>query len=316
MNPALIVAIVIASYGALGIKFTDTRYQKIVKRLGLYNRIMTEGWSWHAPLIEKVETPKYLDPYSKELKSVSLKEQILDIPPQGCITKDNVTVSVDGVLYWKISKLENFVFGIDNPILAMKELVLTKIRTEVGGLDLDETFIARNDLNKRILREVTESTMEWGIEVTRLELKDLTPDQRVLEAMEQQMTAERAKRALILESEGEKQREINVAEGLAEATLIEAKAKKERLILEAEGEAVSQTKLAEAKASAALAIAKAIEENKSSEEALRLLLAKDWMKMGEKMADAKAGSVLMIDPQSPASLIAALKQFTQKDKES
>ena len=300
MNPALIVAIVIASYGVLGIKFTDTRYQKIVKRLGLYNRIMSEGWSWHAPLIEKVESQKY-----------SLKEQIFDIPEQGCITKDNVTVSVDGVLYWKISKLENFVFGIENPKLAMKELVLTKIRTEIGGLDLDETFTARNDLNKRILREVTESTMEWGIEVTRLELKDLTPDQRVLEAMEQQMTAERAKRALILESEGEKQREINVAEGLAEATLIEAKAQKEKLILEAEGEAESQTKLAEAKASAALAIAKAIEENKSSEEALRLLLAKDWMKMGEKMADAKAGSVLMIDPQSPASLVAALKQFQQ-----
>ncbi len=305
MNPALIVAIVIASYGVLGIKFTGTRYQKVVRRLGLYNRIMGEGWSWHAPLIEKVESQKY-----------SLKEQIFDIPPQGCITKDNVTVSVDGVLYWKISKLENFVFGIENPKLAMKELVLTKIRTEIGGLDLDETFTARNDLNKRILREVTEATMEWGIQVTRLELKDLTPDQRVLEAMEQQMTAERAKRALILDSEGEKQREINIAEGLAEARIIEAKAKKERLILEAEGEAESQKKLAEAKASAALAIAKAIEENKSSEEALRLLLAKDWMKMGEKMADAKAGSVLMIDPQSPASLIAALKQFTQKDKES
>jgi len=305
MNPALIVAIVIASYGVLGIKFTDTRYQKVVKRLGLYNRIMSEGWSWHAPLIEKVESQKY-----------SLKEQIFDIPPQGCITKDNVTVSVDGVLYWKISKLENFVFGIENPKLAMKELVLTKIRTEIGGLDLDETFTARNDLNKRILREVTEATMEWGIQVTRLELKDLTPDQRVLEAMEQQMTAERAKRALILESEGEKQREINVAEGLAEATLIEAKARKERLILEAEGEAESQKKLAEAKASAALALAKALEENKSTEEALRLLLAKDWMKMGEKMADAKAGSVLMIDPQSPASLIAALKQFTQKEQDS
>ena len=304
MNPALIVSIVIASYGVLGIKFTGTRYQKVVKRLGLYNRIMSEGWSWHAPLIEKVESQKY-----------SLKEQIFDIPSQGCITKDNVTVSVDGVLYWKISKLENYVFGIENPQLAMKELVLTKIRTEIGGLDLDETFTARNDLNKRILSEVTEATMEWGIQVTRLELKDLTPDKRVLEAMEQQMTAERAKRALILDSEGEKQREINIAEGLAEAKIIEAKAKKERLILEAEGEAESQKKLAEAKASAALALAKAIEENKSSEEALRLLLAKDWMKMGEKMADAKAGSVLMIDPQSPASLIAALKQFTQKDKD-
>ena len=305
MNPGLIAAIVIASYGLLGIKFTDTKYQKVVKRLGLYNRIMSEGWSWHAPLIEKVESPKY-----------SLKEQIFDIPSQGCITKDNVTVSVDGVLYWKIAKLENFVFGIENPILAMKELVLTKIRTEIGGLDLDETFTTRNDINKRILREVTESTMEWGIQVTRLELKDLTPDQRVLEAMEQQMTAERAKRALILESEGEKQREINIAEGVAEANIIEAKARKEKLILEAEGEAESQKKLAEAKASAALALAKALEENKSTEEALRLLLAKDWMKMGEKMADAKAGSVLMIDPQSPASLVAALKQFTQKDKDS
>ena len=310
MNPALITAIAIALYGALGIKFTGTRYQKVVKRFGLYNRIMSEGWSWHAPLIEKVEAN------ADDRYGYSLKEQIFDIPKQVCITKDNVTVEVDGIIYWKIAKLENFIFGNENPKKAMMEMVLTKIRTEIGRLDLDETFIARKDLNKRILREVTEATMQWGIEVTRLELKDLTPDHRVLEAMEQQMTAERAKRALILDSEGEKQREINIAEGLAEARIIEAKAKKERLILEAEGEAESQKKLAEAKASAALALAKAIEENKSSEEALRLLLAKDWMKMGEKMADAKAGSVLMIDPQSPASLIAALKQFTQKEKES
>tara|TARA_Y100000589_G_scaffold309134_1_gene326301 strand:- start:2417 stop:3334 length:918 start_codon:yes stop_codon:yes gene_type:complete len=304
MNPGFIVAIVIASYGLLGIKFTGTRYQRYVKRFGLYNRIMSEGWSWHAPIVEQVVGQKY-----------SLMEQRFDIKPQTCITKDNVTVSVDGVLYWKISKLENFVFGIENPRQALNDVVLTKIRTEIGCLDLDETFIAREDLNKRILKEVTEASMSWGIEVTRLELKDLTPDPRVLEAMEQQMTAERAKRALILESEGEKQRNINLAEGLAKAEIIEAKAKKERIILEAEANAESQKKLADAKAEAAMALAKSIEDNEHSEEALRLLLAKDWMEMGQKMANAKSGSVLMIDPQSPASLIAALKQFIQKENQ-
>ena len=305
MNPGLIAALIVASYGLLGIKFTDTRYQKVVKRFGLYNRIMTEGWSWHAPFIENVVSQKY-----------SLMEQRYDIEPQRCITKDNVTVTADGVLYWKIAKLENFVFGIEDPKLALNDVVLTKIRTEIGSLDLDQTFIARDDLNKRILKEVTEASMTWGIEVTRLELKDLTPDPRVLEAMEQQMTAERAKRARILESEGEKQRKINIAEGLAKAEIIEAKAKKERFILEAEAEAEAQKKLANAKSEAALSLAKSIEENKYSEEALRLLLAKDWMEMGQKMADAKSGSVLLIDPQSPASLIATLKQFVQKEKES
>ena len=203
-----------------------------------------------------------------------------------------------------------------NPKQALNDVVLTKIRTEIGSLDLDETFIARENLNKRILKEVTQASMAWGIEVTRLELKDLTPDARVLEAMEQQMTAERAKRAIILESEGEKQRNINLAEGLAKAEIIEAKANKEKIILEAEAEAESQKKLADAKAEAAKALAKSIQENKHSEEALRLLLAKDWMEMGQKMADAKSGSVLMIDPQSPASLIAALKQFTNNENES
>jgi regulator of protease activity HflC (stomatin/prohibitin superfamily) len=305
MNPGFIVAIIIASYGLLGIKFTGTRYQRYVKRFGLYNRILTEGWSWHAPIIEQVVGEKY-----------SLMEQRYDIDAQTCITKDNVTVKVDGILYWKIAKLENYVFGISNPKQALNDVVLTKIRTEIGSLDLDETFIARENLNKRILKEVTQASMAWGIEVTRLELKDLTPDARVLEAMEQQMTAERAKRAIILESEGEKQRNINLAEGLAKAEIIEAKANKEKIILEAEAEAESQKKLADAKAEAAKALAKSIQENKHSEEALRLLLAKDWMEMGQKMADAKSGSVLMIDPQSPASLIAALKQFTNNENES
>tara|TARA_X000000950_G_scaffold257006_1_gene322940 strand:+ start:371 stop:1288 length:918 start_codon:yes stop_codon:yes gene_type:complete len=305
MNPGFIVAIIIASYGLLGIKFTGTRYQRYVKRLGLYNRILTEGWSWHAPIIEQVVGEKY-----------SLMDQRYDIDAQTCITKDNVTVTVDGILYWKIAKLENYVFGIANPKQALNDIVLTKIRTEIGSLDLDETFIARENLNKRILKEVTQASMAWGIEVTRLELKDLTPDARVLEAMEQQMTAERAKRALILESEGEKQRNINLAEGLAKAEIIEAKANKERIILEAEAQAESQTKLAQAKAESAKALAKSIQENKHSEEALRLLLAKDWMEMGQKMADAKSGSVLMIDPQSPAALLAALKQFTKNENES
>ena len=168
-------------------------------------------------------------------------------------------------------------------------------------------------MNECLLRELDEATDPWGVKVTRVEMRDIVPSRGVQQAMEQQMTAEREKRAAILRSEGEKEAQLNEARGHAEALVLDARAQQEALLLEADAQAKQQSTLARAKAEAALEIARALEASPRAEEALRLLLAKEWMAMGEQMAAAPAGSVLMVDPQSPAALLSALKAFQKSD---
>jgi regulator of protease activity HflC (stomatin/prohibitin superfamily) len=188
-------------------------------------------------------------------------------------------------------------------------LVLTQIRAEMGKLDLDQTFTTRQEVNEALLRELDQATDPWGVKVTRVELRDIQPSRGVQQAMEQQMTAEREKRAAILRSEGERESQLNAARGRAEALVLDAKAKQEALVLEAEAQAQQQTLLAQARADAATRLAQAMQANPQAAEAIRLLLARDWMAMGEQMAQAPGGSVLMVDPQSPASLLTALRDL-------
>jgi regulator of protease activity HflC (stomatin/prohibitin superfamily) len=194
----------------------------------------------------------------------------------------------------------------------MVNLVLTQIRAEMGKLDLDETFTTRSEVNDVLLKELDQATDPWGVKVTRVELRDIKPSNGVQQAMEQQMTAEREKRAAILRSEGEKESQVNAARGRAEALVLDAKAKQEALLLEADAQAKQQLLLAQARAASAKELAAVIEAHPAAAEGLRLLLAKDWMTMGEKLGNAPAGSVLMVDPQSPASLLAALKGLQDK----
>jgi len=194
----------------------------------------------------------------------------------------------------------------------MVNLVLTQIRAEMGKLDLDQTFTTRQEVNETLLKELDQATDPWGVKVTRVELRDIQPSQGVQQAMEQQMTAEREKRAAILRSEGERESQVNAARGRAEALVLDAKAKQEALLLEADAQAQQQTVLAKARAEAAAELAGAIEAHPAAAESLRLLLARDWMAMGQEMAKAQGGSVLMVDPQSPASLLAALKGLQEK----
>ena len=286
-------------YLSLGLRITSSKRSRLIERLGKYNREMQPGLSILLPGVEKVVSHE------------SLKERVLDIPPQQCITKDNVSIEVDAVVYWQLLKHEQGYYAVENLSSAMVNLVLTQIRTEMGKLDLDQTFTTRTEVNELLLKELDEATDPWGVKVKRVEMRDIIPSKGVKEAMEAQMTAEREKRAAILRSEGEKEAVLNNARAEAESLVLDAQARKEAVLLSADADAQKQTILASANSEAALSIAKAISENNNTEEALRLLLAKDWMKMGEEIAHAKAGSVLMVDPQSPASLVAALKQFQQ-----
>ncbi|MFN4865219.1 MAG: SPFH domain-containing protein [Cyanobium sp.] len=290
---------VMAALGLNSVKITSGGQSRLVERLGKYDRQLQPGLSFVLPVVEKVVSHE------------SLKERVLDIPPQQCITRDNVAIEVDAVVYWQLLEHARAYYAVDNLQAAMVNLVLTQIRAEMGKLDLDQTFTTRNEVNEVLLKELDQATDPWGVKVTRVELRDIHPSPGVQQAMEQQMTAEREKRAAILRSEGEKESQLNAARGRAEALVLDARAKQEALVLEAQAQAQQQTLLAQARADAAIQLAEAMQANPEASEAIRLLLARDWMAMGEAMAQAPGGSVLMVDPQSPASLLAALRGMQQ-----
>jgi regulator of protease activity HflC (stomatin/prohibitin superfamily) len=296
--PALFVMAVL---GLNTVKITSGGQSRLVERLGKYDRQLQPGLSFVLPVVEKVVSHE------------SLKERVLDIPPQQRITRDNVAIEVDAVVYWQLLEHARAYYAVDNLQAAMVNLVLTQIRAEMGKLDLDQTFTTRQEVNESLLRELDQATDPWGVKVTRVEMRDIKPSAGVQQAMEQQMTAERQKRAAILRSEGEKESQLNAARGRAEALVLDAKAKQEALVMEAHAQAQQQALLAQARAEAATRLAQAMQANPEASEAIRLLLARDWMAMGETMAQAPGGSVLMVDPQSPASLLAALKGL-QREK--
>ena len=277
-----------ALLGVSSVKVTSGGQSRLVERLGKYDRQLQPGLSLVLPVLEKVVSHE------------SLKERVLDIPPQQCITRDNVGIEVDAVVYWQLLEHARAYYAVDNLQAAMVNLVLTQIRAEMGKLDLDQTFTTRSEVNETLLNELDQATDPWGVKVTRVELRDIQPSRGVQQAMEQQMTAEREKRAAILRSEGERDSQVNAARGRAEA-----------LLLDAEAQAKQQTLLAQARADAASRLAEAMQANPQAAEAMRLLLAGDWMAMGEQMAQAPGGSVLMVDPQSPAALLTALRGLQQ-----
>ena len=294
------VVLLLGGLGISGIKVTSSSRSMLVGRLGKYDRELRPGLSLVIPGLERVVSHE------------SLKERVLDIPPQQCITRDNVSIEVDAVVYWQLLEHARAYYGVDNLQAAMVNLVLTQIRAEMGKLDLDETFTTRQEVNETLLKELDQATDPWGVKVTRVELRDVQPSEGVQQAMEQQMTAEREKRAAILRSEGERESQVNAARGRAEALVLDAKAKQEAVLLDADAQAKQQLLLAKALAESATQLAAVIEAHPAAAEGLRLLLARDWMAMGQQMAAAQGGSVLMVDPQSPASLLAALKGLQEK----
>ena len=216
----LIVAIVLAS----GIKIVPQAKAYVIERLGAYNRTEGTGLHYVIPIFEKVS------------KIVCLKEQVVDFDPQPVITKDNVTMQIDTVVFYQITDAKMYAYGVVNPIMAIENLTATTLRNIIGELELDNTLTSRDTINTKIRSILDEATDPWGIKINRVELKNIKPPAEIQDAMEKQMKAERQRREAILRAEGEKASNILVAEGKKASQILEAQAEKEAAILKAEAE--------------------------------------------------------------------------------
>ena len=249
----IVVVVLIAIAIAKNIRIVPQSFAYVIERLGVYSTTWQTGLHIKIPFIERVA------------KKISLKEQVVDFEPQAVITKDNVTIQIDTVVFYQITDPKLYTYGVENPIVAIENLSATTLRNIIGELELDNTLTSRDTINAKIRVILDEATDAWGIKVNRVELKNIIPPREIQNAMEKQMKAERERRESILRAEGEKQSKILVAEGHKESKILEAEADKQSAILHAE--AVKETKIREAEGEAA-----AIETvQKASADAIRLL---------------------------------------------
>ncbi|MDP5337751.1 MAG: paraslipin, partial [Nodularia sp. (in: cyanobacteria)] len=284
------------------VKVVNQGNEVLVERLGSYNQKLEPGLNFVIPFLDKI------------VYQQTIREKVLDIPPQKCITRDNVGIEVDAVVYWRIVDMEKAWYKVENLHAAMTNLVLTQIRSEMGQLELDKSFTARSQINDILLRELDIATDPWGVKITRVELRDIVPSQTVRESMELQMAAERRRRAAILTSEGERESAVNSARGKAEAqildaearqksTILDAEAQQKSLILQAQAERQQQVLKAQATSEALQIITKTLNAEPGAQEALQFLLAQNYLEMGTKIGSSDSSKVMFMDPRSiPATL--------------
>ena len=227
------------------IKIVPQAHAYVIERLGTYQATWSVGMHFKAPIIDKVS------------KRVNLKEMVLDFPPQPVITKDNVTMKIDTVVFYQITDPKQFTYGVDNPILAVEKLTATTLRNIIGDLELDQTLTSRETINTRMCSVLDQATDPWGIKINRVELKNIMPPAEIQDSMEKQMKAERERRESILRAEGEKKAAILTAEGKKESAILEAEAEKAAAILRAEAKKEATIREAEGQAEAILTIQKA-----------------------------------------------------------
>ncbi len=265
----------------------------VIERLGKYHTTWQAGLHIRTPVLEKI------------VRKISLKEQVADFEPQSVITKDNVTMMVDSIVFFQIMDPKLLTYGVERPIAAIENLSATTLRNIIGELSLDDTLSGRDTINSQITQILDEATDKWGIKVTRVEVKDITPPKSIQEAMEKQMKAEREKRAIILNAEGEKQSAITRAEGEKESAILRAEAVKEQRIREAQGEAEAIEAVANAKAKAI----KLINEATPSEEYLKIRS----FEAAEKMANGQSTKIIVpSDIQNLAKTVTEVKEIISK----
>jgi regulator of protease activity HflC (stomatin/prohibitin superfamily) len=271
----------------------------VVERLGKYSKTLNAGFHVLFPFVEVV---RYRH---------SLKEMATDIPEQVCITKDNVQVAVDGILYLKVLNAEKASYGIDDYGFAITQLAQTTLRSEIGKIELDKTFEERSHINSEVVSELDKATEPWGIKVLRYEIKNITPPHDVLAAMEKQMRAEREKRATILASEGERDAAINNAEGKKQQVIKASEAKRLQQINEAEGEAQAILAVAQATAHGISQLAEAVKAP-GGFEAMQLRIAEQYIHEFGNIAKQSTTMVLPTNLADIGSIIAGATQFAKK----
>lgn len=262
----------------------------VVERLGRYDRTINAGMHFIVPMVDRVAYRHIL------------KEIVLDVPEQLCITRDNVQVNVDGVLFFRVVDPARASYGVANYQFAVSQLAQTTLRSEFGKLDLDRSFEERESINNAIVQALDKATDPWGVKVLRYELRSIAPPKDVVEAMEKQMRAEREKRAKILESEGDRDSKINRAEGIKQETIKASEAQKQRQINEAEGEAAAITSVAEATAKGLREVASALAAQGGAD-AARLRVAEDYVHQFGRLAQK---TTTMIVPASVGDLAGIL----------
>lgn len=302
----LVILALLGSGLSGSVKIVKEKEEYLVESLGSYKKKLDPGLNFVTPFIDKVV---YKD---------TIREKVLDVPAQSCITRDNVSITVDAVVYWRIMDMYKAYYKVESLRDAMVNLVLTQIRAEMGKLELDQTFTARTEINEILLRELDIATDPWGVKVTRVELRDIIPSKAVQDSMELQMAAERKKRAAILTSEGERDSAINSAQGKAEARVLDAEAMKkaailkaeaeqEAIVLRAEAERQQQVLKAKATAEAMEIVTEKLKYDPKAQEALQFLLAQNYLDMGKEIGSSESSKVMFMDPRSMVSTIEGMR---------
>ena len=302
---ALIVLILVALAIAVScIKIVPQANAIVVERLGGYLTTWSVGLHFKAPFIDRVA------------KKVLLKEQVVDFPPQPVITKDNVTMQIDTVVFFQITDPKLFAYGVENPIMAIENLTATTLRNIIGDMELDQTLTSREIINTKMSTTLDIATDPWGIKVNRVELKNIIPPAAIQDAMEKQMKAERERRESILRAEGEKKSTILVAEGKKESAILEAEAEKQSAILRAEAQKEKMIREAEGEAAAILKVQQAnadgirmIREAGADEKVLQI----KSLEALEKVAEGESTKIIIpSDLQGVASLATTFKEVISK----
>ncbi|MBE6673761.1 MAG: SPFH/Band 7/PHB domain protein [Ruminococcaceae bacterium] len=302
----VIIVVLLAVVVIINIKIVPQSRAYVIERLGAYHCTWDTGLHFLIPIIDRVS------------KQVSLKEQVADFPPQPVITKDNVTMQIDTVVFFQITDPKLFAYGVENPIAAIENLTATTLRNIIGDLELDHTLTSRDTINAKIRSILDEATDPWGIKINRVELKNIKPPAEIQDAMEKQMKAERQRREAILRAEGEKSSNILVAQGKKESQILEAEAAKQAAILQAEAEKEARIRRAEGEAEAILKINQAEAEsirliNEASPSAEYLTIKK--LESFEKVSDGNATKVIIpSDLQNVVGLVNTIAESTKENK--
>lgn len=301
-----IITILVLAIIAANVRIVPQSYAYVVERFGVFDSVWSAGFHFKIPFMDRVA------------KRVSLKEQVVDFAPQPVITRDNVTMQIDTVVFFQVTDPKLFTYGVERPISAIENLSATTLRNIIGDLELDHTLTSRDVINTKITASLDEATDRWGIKVNRVELKNIIPPSEIQDAMEKQMKAERQRRESILRAEGEKRSQILVAEGEKESAILRAEAEKESAILRAD--AVREQKIREAlgEAEAIMTIQKATADslrllNEASPNQ-QVLTLKSFEALA-KVADGKATKLIIpSEIQNLAGMIASIKEVAEDIK--